>query len=74
MSTLVQHTNSPHYPQSTNMNMGDGAARQRPNNQASKSLSSHELQYLYEILGNNCVVMIQRIFSRQKLFILFSRP
>jgi hypothetical protein len=56
MSTLVQQNNSPHYPQSTMMNSGEGGARQRPTHTGSKNLSPHEQQCLYEILGTGCVV------------------
>lgn len=56
MSALVQQNNSPHYPQSTIMNSGETAARQRPTNSPSKNLSPNELQCLYDILGTGCVV------------------
>ena len=57
MSTLVQHNNSPHYPQSTIMNSGDGATRQqRPTNNPSKNLLPNELNCLYDTLGPNRVV------------------
>jgi hypothetical protein len=66
MSTLVQHNNSPHYPQSIIMNSGEGATRQqRPTNNPSKNLLPHELQCLYEILGQS------RVVKTKKLFILF---
>ncbi|CAF1493961.1 unnamed protein product [Adineta steineri] len=57
MSALVQHNNTPHYPQ-TIMNSGDsGARQQRPTHNPSKNLESHELQCLFEILGHNRVTL-----------------
>jgi hypothetical protein len=59
MSALVQHNNSPHYPQSTTMHSSEsGMRQQRPTNNPSKNLSSSELQCLYEILGQSRVVNI----------------
>jgi len=59
MSALVQHNNSPHYPQSTTMNSGDSSIRQRPTHNSSKKLSSNELHTLYDILGQNRVVKMK---------------
>ena len=57
MSTLVQHNNSPHYPQSQIMTSGEGLVRQqRPTHNPSKNLDASELQCLYEILGRERVV------------------
>lgn len=57
MSTLVQQTNSPHYPQSIIMNNNEnGGRQQRPTNVPSKNLLPTELQCLCDILGHSRVV------------------
>jgi hypothetical protein len=72
MSALVQHNNSPHYPQSTTMNSEEGGTRQqRPTNNPSKSLLTNELQSLYDILGQNRVVgRKQCLFFVFEIFVL----
>jgi hypothetical protein len=49
MSTLVQQ----HNPQSFSM------SQQRPSNVLSKNLSQHEIQCLYDLLGNDCIVRLK---------------
>lgn len=57
MNTLVQQNNSFPHLQLATMNSGEvGLRQQRPTNNPSKNLHSNELQSLYSILGENCVV------------------
>ncbi|CAF0783992.1 unnamed protein product [Adineta steineri] len=53
-----QDNNASHHPQSITMNNDEGGTRkQRPTHHPSKNLESHELQCLFEILGNNRVTL-----------------
>jgi hypothetical protein len=68
MSALVQHNNSPHYPQSTIMNSSDSSIRQRPTHNSSKKLLPNEVQCLYDILGQNRVVKRNKNLVLWKIF------